>query len=276
MTEAKPYDINSLKVNPAQVLDSCSARQVCDGCGRRMKFFCYYCYKPVADIAGKVPQIRLPFKLTVLKHPGENDGKSTALHAKVIAPEDVQVTIYSEDVLSEIDTERTVLLFPGPDATDISEVDLASYDHAIVIDGTWQQARGMVRKDSKLHKIPKVTIKPRKTRFWRFQKYDESYLATIEAIYFLYRDSRGEAYEGEYDALMYFYKYFYDLIQNDYAANTHKTFTHRHQEGYISYETATPRAIPRTSDGKQWEGSGIQLDDAGVSLGEMLQDTGAE
>ncbi|KAJ2388117.1 hypothetical protein GGI23_006126 [Coemansia sp. RSA 2559] len=236
MQKADPYDIDILKVCPKPVLDSCSERVFCGSCGKSVKFFCYHCCKAVQKLEGKIPRIRLPFKLDVIKHPKEINGKSTALHAKVIAPEDVEIVSYSEDCMIGVDTSKTVLLFPGP-----------NIDKAIVIDGTWSQAKMMVRDNPELGRMQKVTIFPRKTRFWRYQNFDDSYLATIEAIYFLYRDSMSGEYDGEYDALMFFYKYFYDLIQSEYAAVPRKQYHSKHQQGYIRYDTAAPAANPRIS-----------------------------
>ncbi|KAI8323979.1 DTW-domain-containing protein [Martensiomyces pterosporus] len=274
MDEIKAYDIGALKINPGPVLDSCDKRVACSGCGKKVKFFCYHCHKATEELEGRIPHIRLPFKLSVVKHANELDGKSTAIHSKIVAPEDVEIISYSETALSEIDAERTVLLFPGPDAKDIAEVDRKTFDRAVVIDGTWAQAKSMVRNNPKLTKLQKVTIKPRKTRFWRYQNVDDSYLATIEAIYFLYRDSVGDGYCGEHDALMYFFKYFYDFIQSEYAAMPHKKFNTRHQKDYIAYETAAPH--PGSRQDKRDTTAKVSFDFDHLPLDEMLQNLTSE
>jgi hypothetical protein len=89
--------------------------------------------------------------------------------------------------------------------------------------------------------MQRVTIAPRKTHFWRFQNVDDQHLATIEAIYYLYREF-GETYEapydGRYDNLMFYYKFFYDLIQNTYQSKKSAKFSHRHQQkDYIKYKS---------------------------------------
>lgn len=83
-----------------------------------------------------------------------------------------------------------------------------------------------------------VTIAPRKTHFWRFQNVDNNHLATIEAIYYLYREF-GETYQapydGSYDNLLFYYKFFYNMIQDNYQ-NKARSFSHRHQQkDYIKY-----------------------------------------
>ncbi|KAJ2755669.1 hypothetical protein GGI19_001463 [Coemansia pectinata] len=266
MAQAETYDINALKVCPTPVLDACSERMVCVECGKKVRFFCYQCLRPVSALEGKIPQIRLPFKLDVVKHEGEKDGKSTALHAKVMAPEDVEIIAYSANCLDDVDVERTALLFPGPDATNIADMDPASFDKVIVIDGTWRQAKGMLHHCQKLRQMRKVTVNPRRTKFWRYQNFDDSYMATIEAIYFLYRDSVSSGYNGEYDALMYFFKYFYDFIQSEYAARPEKSFHNKHQKGYIAYETAVPSTSLRQIKSSVVPEANYDFDDLDLDL----------
>ncbi|KAJ2708399.1 DTW domain-containing protein 1, partial [Coemansia spiralis] len=114
MADPEPYDIDALQVHPKPVLDACSKRTACSKCGKSVKFFCYRCGVPVPELEGEIPCIRLPFRLSVVKHAGELDGKSTALHAKIVAPNDVEIITYSADCLEGADVERMALLFPGP------------------------------------------------------------------------------------------------------------------------------------------------------------------
>lgn len=48
-----------------------------------------------------------------IKHEYELDGKTTALHARVIAPEDVNIYNWKEMPQYE-QPERILMLFPGP------------------------------------------------------------------------------------------------------------------------------------------------------------------
>ncbi|XP_064212816.1 tRNA-uridine aminocarboxypropyltransferase 1 [Tribolium castaneum] len=119
---------------------------------------------------------------------------------------------------------------------------------AIFIDSTWNQSKG-IYKDERIRKIPCVVIQNRISQFWRHQKGSPRwYLATVEAIHqflielhlhrwglnpnykgiyncfteialseydSLYRDS-ANAYNGQYDNLLYFFKHMYDLIHAYY------------------------------------------------------------
>ncbi|KAH9263535.1 hypothetical protein BASA83_013057 [Batrachochytrium salamandrivorans] len=93
--------------------------------------------------------------------------------------------------------------------------------------------------------------------------FDRTFLATIEAIYWFYREyfdayikagptSESDSsvpieYSGEYDNLLFYFKNNWELIQHFYKTNPQKSFTPRHADGanYIQY---------RTDDGPVCEG----------------------
>jgi len=63
----------------------------------------------------------------------------------------------------------------------------------------------------------RVELKTRKTCFWRSQKgKPDTYLATIEAIYYFLKDFReqclAQEYDGEYDNLLFFYSYLHSVV----------------------------------------------------------------
>ena len=64
-----------------------------------------------------------------------------------------------------------------------------------------------------------VELKTRKTCFWRHQKgKPDTFLSTIEAIYYFlvdyHTDVLKEKYKGQYDNLLFFYSFMYQLIKN--------------------------------------------------------------
>jgi DTW domain-containing protein YfiP len=113
-----------------------------------------------------------------------------------------------------------------------------------VVDGTWRQASSLTKFTEELKNIRKVTIKPQKTLFWRYQDKSENHLATIEALYYFlkeyhesYESSNDNSYDGRYDDLLWYYKYFYEFIQATYRDDKNKKhFTSRHRQGYIKYD----------------------------------------
>ncbi|MNE75307.1 hypothetical protein D3C80_1714520 [compost metagenome] len=49
-------------------------------------------------------------------------------------------------------------------------------------------------------------------------------------------EQQQELYSGEYDDLLFFYAYQYDLIQHHYKERPDLKFTHRKGENYIKYD----------------------------------------
>ncbi len=168
-----------------------------------------------------------------MKHKGESGTKSTALHAKVLAPDDVE--LHDANVTDRgktatfprhFDAQRTLLLFPTPNAKPISEYPADSFDSVIVVDGTWRQANAILRDDY-WKSFRAVTIPDRKTSFWRYQDKSETYLATIEAIYYLYHDGVSEQIKSgksdmpaelkQLDDLLFFFKGTLRIIEKEHG-----------------------------------------------------------
>nr|XP_023995857.1 DTW domain-containing protein 1-like [Salvelinus alpinus] len=86
----------------------------------------------------------------------------------------------------------------------------------VFIDSTWNQTTRIIT-DRRLQALLRVELKTRKTCFWRHQKGSpDTYLATIEAVYYFLKDYQElclrQEYTGQYDNLMYFYCYLHTLI----------------------------------------------------------------
>merc|ERR1712029_922284 len=165
-------------------------------------------------------------QIDIVKHAGEVDGKSTAVHAKVLAAN--QVDIYTFPYFPDYNKDDTVLVFPGPDSYSLSQLKNISMSSSrkrefqlkriVFIDSTWNQFMQFDRIKS----LDKVMIESRETMFWRYQTgKPKEYLSTIEAIYYLcvdyHTDVMDEPYGGEYDNLLYFFKFMFEKIQNLYT-----------------------------------------------------------
>ncbi|XP_043677627.1 tRNA-uridine aminocarboxypropyltransferase 1 [Vespula pensylvanica] len=187
-----------LKINDAQILDTVKGREICEHCYRSRKFFCYTCFTPVID-QKYFPRLKLPVKIDIIKHPREIEGKSTAVHAAVLAPEDVKIYIYP-DFPEILENEETVLIFPSKTAVTIDNLFIKEVQQdgktflkrirneypikrAIFIDSTWHQTKS-IYKDQRLRDLRCIVLKSRISQFWRHQKKSPRwYLATIEAIH---------------------------------------------------------------------------------------------
>ncbi|XP_053784803.1 tRNA-uridine aminocarboxypropyltransferase 1 isoform X2 [Desmodus rotundus] len=235
-----------------------SGRSKCLKCGGSRMFYCYTCYVPVENVPmEQMPLVKLPLKIDIIKHPNETDGKSTAIHAKLLAPD--YVTIYTYPCIPEYEEKdhEVALVFPGPKSVSVKDIsfhlqkrvqnnvrgknddpdkpsvkrkkteeqDLNDGEYKettlkkiIFIDSTWNQTNKIL-SDERLQGLLQVELKTRKTCFWRHQKgKPDTFLSTIEAIYYFlvdyHTDVLKEKYKGQYDNLLFFYSFMYQLIKN--------------------------------------------------------------
>ncbi|KAF9955794.1 DTW domain-containing protein 1, partial [Modicella reniformis] len=131
------YNINKKHTSPFAQFDISSTdvldtidKMHCPTCNKNVRYFCNKCLHLVNCPEGSVPQLKLPVKIDIIKHEQERDGKSTALHAKILAPEDVEV--YGWKTMPEYkDADRLLLLFPSPGAKRLCEIDPTSFDKLV-------------------------------------------------------------------------------------------------------------------------------------------------
>jgi DTW domain-containing protein YfiP len=178
-----------------------------------------------------------------LQHQMEKKGKNTACHAKIIAPDDVEIYVHPL-MPDDLDETNAVVLYPSENAQTIDQIlsqnveqkTNFSLKYVVFIDSTWQLSKGILR-DPRVQKLPRVKIHQHKTLFWRNQKFDEHFLSTIEAIHYFFREFHESThqgnYNGEYDDLLYLFLYQYELIQQHYRQNTEITFKTDKRSDYI-------------------------------------------
>ncbi|XP_076027362.1 tRNA-uridine aminocarboxypropyltransferase 1 [Genypterus blacodes] len=266
--EPAKQPLQGLKLASHGVLDEAQqrGRLKCSKCGGSRMFFCYTCCSLVGVSLEEIPLIKLPVKIDIIKHPNETDGKSTAIHARILAPGDV--TIYTYPCIPEYEPSKVVLVFPGPgsvavqdmmqclharsssrsrdsfhqpsrkklrseeapgathiakdpqpgtpDEAEGSESRASPLQRVVFVDSTWNQTNKIIT-DERLQALLQVELKMRKTCFWRHQKgKPDTYLSTIEAIYYFLMDYHesclAQEYSGEYDNLLFFYAYLHSVI----------------------------------------------------------------
>lgn len=226
---------SDLKISDYSILNSVNERTLCSRCNKSRKYFCYLCYIPVKQLEGKIPRLKLPIKIDIIKHRNEIDGKSTSCHAALIAPEDVRISTYP--CIPEFDrNESVVLIYPGKDSKTVKEYSSEIsrnggqfFTRAVFIDSTWNQSKG-IYKDERIRSLPTIVLKNKVSQFWRHQKNSPRwYLATIEAIHQLLVEldcekvhrnlndvDDSESYDGKYDDLLFFFCFMYSKIHDLY------------------------------------------------------------
>ncbi|XP_063224248.1 tRNA-uridine aminocarboxypropyltransferase 1 isoform X2 [Bacillus rossius redtenbacheri] len=223
--DAEPF--KNLKISDWKVLEDIENRSLCSNCNKSRKYFCYSCYIPVTALQGLIPRVKLPVKIDIIKHAREIDGKSTAAHVAVLAPDDVRVYTYPSIPNFE-DTEKVVLVYPGKCATSVKSLvehfrsqesgrdTNPPVSRAVFIDSTWNQSRG-IYKDPRLRALPCVVLGSRVSQFWRHQKGSPRwYLATVEAVHQFCAELGDARYAGQCDDLLFFFCFMYAKIHSLY------------------------------------------------------------
>src|SRR5579859_5407292 len=129
-----------------------NARLVCGRC-RRPAVVCW---------CDHLPHLPTRTQIVILQHPREREvGIGTARMAHLALPGSIlRVGI---DFSRGLPLEGAALLFPG--GADVRE--LPAPKTLIVVDGTWPQARSLVKKNPCLQALPRIGFRPRRPSQYR-------------------------------------------------------------------------------------------------------------
>ncbi|CAH4033644.1 unnamed protein product [Pieris brassicae] len=185
----------------------------------------------------------LPIKVDIIKHKREIDGKSTSAHAAVLAPKHVNIFTYP-NIPQYDEDERVVLLYPGTDACTVPELFTGKHEKQSYSDHLLAELPHGYNVGTLMKKIFNNN-QNRVSHFWRHQKGSPRwYLSTIEALhqfllelhicawgcdknyvseltqeYSVHKDenhSQCKPYNGQYDELLYFFKFMYEKLHRLY------------------------------------------------------------
>jgi len=227
-------ELDTLRLADSSWMFDSADRTCCPKCHKNRKYYCYDCLLSMNP--SKTPTLKLPVDLDIVHFPTEKKSKSSALHAKVIAPTETNVYEFPQFPDYRTDLNDVVLLFPSKEAKFIHEVDLKRIKKIVVLDSQWQNTNKMLR-DEKLQSMTTIKIDSYKTKFWRYQTKGDECLATLEAIYYFYKEyqiAKMGKYDGEFDNLLYFFALQHELIQQRYRTNQEIKFTKI--DNYINYD----------------------------------------
>ncbi|KAH8404626.1 hypothetical protein KR215_005082 [Drosophila sulfurigaster] len=140
-TKAQPrkYPFINMRIADHTVLDTIEGRHICSDCNRSRKFFCYSCHKPVGELEKMLPHVELPLYIDIIKHKKEIDGKSTAVHAAVLAPDKVRIFTFP-DIPDYGEEDGVVLIFPS--ATSLTVPQLFERNVHLKIDDNYGLPKG--------------------------------------------------------------------------------------------------------------------------------------
>lgn len=155
------------------------ARSTCSAC-RRPEGWCYCAH---------VTPTRTRTRVVVLQHPREaRVPLGTLRMVELSLPEAIVrrgVDFADDPVVAELTAQDPppYVLYPGPEARDLEELEEAGAITLIAIDGTWAQARSILRRNPALAALPRVAFKPGAPSAYRIRRQPaEHCVSTIEAL----------------------------------------------------------------------------------------------
>jgi DTW domain-containing protein len=152
---------------------------------------CWRCRRPTrVCYCAALPRIPTATRVLILQHPRERDMPiGTARMASLCLPNSVlQVGIRWDDnpalQAAVADSHRqTILLYPGNGAIDIVARPPAGPVNLVIVDGTWSQAKTVVRDSPILQRLPRYAFVPPAPSVYRIRREPfPNYVSTIEAL----------------------------------------------------------------------------------------------
>ncbi len=177
--------------------DGASARPLCRGCGRALVAWVRENESAGAAriaVAGscfcdRITVLPTRTRILLLQHPREQRvAIGTARMAQLALPNSrLRVGLdFTEDeaVLQALDpSSLTYVLFPGPGALPIEQLPRDRAVTLVVLDGTWWQARKLLRLNPALAGLPRVAFRPHKPSGYLIRREPADFcVSTIEAL----------------------------------------------------------------------------------------------
>ena len=152
-----------------------------------MRATCPTCRRPeVVCYCAHVQKLETKTRVVILQHPRERDVPiNTARIAALCLPNaELHVGVRWDDPAVLQDPERpAALLYPGPGAIDVEAHPPKGPITLVVVDGTWWQAKKLVRSNPKIAALPRYAFRPDAPSNYRIRKEpDQDYVSTIEAL----------------------------------------------------------------------------------------------
>jgi DTW domain-containing protein len=159
-------------------LASRAPRVTCDAC-RRPAEFCY---------CALLPRLAPRTQVLILQHPRERAvaiGTARMAHLSLSGSRLLQGVFFDEHpaLAPLLDDEDVALLFPGAGARPLEDWVRRPPHTLIIPDGTWSQAKKLLRVNPALARVPRLSYRPPAPGNYRIRKEPaDDCLATIEAI----------------------------------------------------------------------------------------------
>lgn len=151
---------------------------------------CYRCFKPqLTCICERMPSVANRTEVLVLQHPRERLHPIGTARFAQLGLQRSAVHVAWKAGAAELEPPAWLpgdvgLLYPAPDARELSEVPVAERPkRLLVLDGTWNTARTLYRDKQWLHGLPHFRLMPAQPGRYRLRREPQhDYVSTIEAI----------------------------------------------------------------------------------------------
>ncbi len=147
---------------------------------------CFRCWRPLITCwCAAIPDLpETKTKVIIVQHPREADtaiGTARMTHLALKGSRLVE-GIYVDAEFKDGDLDGAAVLFPGDDARPLEQWLDAPPKKLVVIDGSWSQAKKLLKLNPKLQALPKLSYDPPAPGNYRIRKEPtDKHLSTIEA-----------------------------------------------------------------------------------------------
>ncbi len=166
---------------------------------------CTRCLRPVlVCVCSHVPSLStVNTNVVLLQHPRESrNGIGTARLAHLALPGSLLKAgldfSHDADVQATVTAAPTFVLFPGENAIPISALPATERITLVVVDGTWWQAKKLIKLNPWLAALPRVAFSPTRPSDYRIRRQPAAHcVSTIEALAEVLsaREPAGKAFE---------------------------------------------------------------------------------
>ncbi len=154
-----------------------------------MRALCPRCRRPeVVCYCEALQPIETRTRVVILQHPKERKtaiGTARMAHLALSNSELLGGVDFSDSkrLLALAAEPGTVVLYPGEGATDLAALAESPPTTVIVVDGTWPQARKIIRSTPLLQQLPRVCFTPERPSNYRIRKEPAFHcVSTVEAV----------------------------------------------------------------------------------------------
>ncbi len=151
---------------------------------------CYRCFKPkVVCICKNLARVKNRTEVFILQHKSEHLHPIGTARIAVLGLDRVNLKVVLPDengrfTCDPIPLQRAGLLYPGEDARDLSQLrEDERPDQLVVLDGSWSDARHLLRDNPWLEKLPRYSLTPTAPSRYRIRAEPSAKaVSTIESI----------------------------------------------------------------------------------------------